>query len=315
MQIWKNKKWLATLTAGIIILMVLVAGCGTTATTQPATGPANTNVTTPTVTSTPTPIPATTTAPTPTPTRTVSELSGTITTSGSTTVQPLSELLAHAFMTLHPKVKVVVQGGGSSVGVKAANDGIVDIGAISRELSATEPKLVTFLLARDGIAVIVHQNNPVRNLTKEQVKDIFSGKITNWKEVGGSDRNINVASREEGSGTRTAFEEMIMGKDATILKTAILQSSNGALLQVVKSDIAAISYVSFGYLDKAESAVAINGVAATPENAKNGTYPIVRPLYFVTKNQPAGLVKAFLDFCASDEAQKLVMAEGYISAK
>jgi phosphate transport system substrate-binding protein len=244
-----------------------------------------------------------------------SELSGTIQESGSTTVQPLAEKLANAFAEKHPKVKIIIQGGGTSVGIKAANDGTVDIGAASRELSPSEPQLVTHLLARDGIAIIVNPINPVNNLIKSQVKDIFSGKITNWKEVGGADKEIHVSAREEGSGTRTAFEEMVMGKDATIVKNAILQSSNGALVQVVKSDTQSISFVSFGYLDSSIKALSIEGVAATEPNASNGTYPIVRPLYFLTKSQPTGLVKAFLDYCKSEEAQKLVAVEGYVPVK
>jgi phosphate transport system substrate-binding protein len=243
-----------------------------------------------------------------------SSLSGTITESGSTTVQPLAEKLANAFTVINPKVKVIIQGGGSSVGVKAANDGTVDLGAASRELSATDPKLITYLLARDGIALIINPGNTVNGLTKAQIKDIYSGKITRWSQVGGADKEIHVAAREEGSGTRTAFEEMVMGKDTTIVKSAILQSSNGALLQVVKSDVDAIGFVSFGYLtDKSIKAVTVDSVEATEANAKSGTYPIVRPLYFLTKNQPAGLVKSFLDYCTSPAAQKIVADEGYVS--
>jgi phosphate transport system substrate-binding protein len=249
-----------------------------------------------------------------------STLSGTITESGSTTVQPLAEKLAYAFMSANSNVKVVIQGGGSSVGVKAANDGTVDIGAASRELTKDDPTLVTHLLARDGIAIIVNPANPVKALTKTQVRDIFSGTITNWSQLGGPDKDIHVVAREEGSGTRTAFQELVMGKDANgnninIVKNAILQSSSGAILQVVKSDSQAISFDSFGYLDSSVKALAIDGVEATVTNAKSGTYPVVRPLYFLTKSQPNGLVKAFIDYCTGQDAQKIVTNEGYISVK
>jgi phosphate transport system substrate-binding protein len=251
---------------------------------------------------------------------TSSSLSGTITESGSTTVQPLAEKLANAFMTINPQVKVVIQGGGTAVGIKAANDGTVDIGGASRELTKDDPALVTYLLARDGIAIIVNSTNPINGLTKTQIRDIFSGTITNWSQVGGPDKDIHVAAREEGSGTRTAFQELVMGKDASgkninIVKNAILQSSSGAILQVVKSDAQAISFDSFGYLDSSVKALAVDGVSATTANAKNATYPVVRPLYFLTKTQPTGLVQAFLDYCSGLDAQKIISSEGYITVK
>ena len=292
-------KWLSLILVGILTLSIILTGC--------------TSTTTPTPTATATSQPSATPTAKPSATPTVSQLSGTVTESGSTTVQPLAELFAEEFMAKNPNVKVVIQGGGSGVGIKAANDGTVDIGAASRELTAADPALVKHILARDGIAIIVNPQNTVTNLTKAQVKDIFSGKITNWKDVGGADKTINVAAREEGSGTRTAFDEMVLGKDTRMSERAILQSSNGALSQVVKGDVNAVGFISFGYLDASLKAVSIDGVAATEANAKSGTYPIVRPLYFLTKAEPAGVVKAFLDYCKGPEAQAIVTKEGYVS--
>jgi phosphate transport system substrate-binding protein len=240
-------------------------------------------------------------------------ISGTITEAGSTTVQPVAEKLAEAFKAKNPDVTIVIQGGGSSVGIKSCNDGTVDIGAASRELKADEPNLVKHLLARDGIAIITHPSNTVTGLTKQQVKDIFSGKIKKWSEVGGENKDIIVIAREEGSGTRAAFEEMVMGKDL-IRTDAILQPSNGAVRTAVSSTPQSIGFISFGYLDSSVKSLAVDGVAGTVENAKNGTYPIVRPLYFLTKQQPTGLVKDFIDFCLGTEGQKIVQKEGYISA-
>jgi phosphate transport system substrate-binding protein len=240
-----------------------------------------------------------------------SRLSGTITEAGSTTVQPLAEKLAGAFTKNNPKVTITIQGGGTSVGIKSAADGTVDIGAASRELLPNELQLVKFTLARDGIAIIVNPKNAVSGLTKSQVKDIFSGKITNWKDVGGTDSGINVAAREEGSGTRTAFEELVMGTDR-ILSKAVLQPSNGALRQVVSGDTLSISFVSLGAIDSSVKALAIDGVAANEANAASGAYPVVRPLYFLTKAEPAGLVKTFIDFCLSQDGQSIVRAEGYV---
>jgi len=242
--------------------------------------------------------------------------SGTVTTAGSTTVQPLAEKLARAFRQVNPDVQVTVSGGGSSVGVKACSDGTVDVGAISRELKPEEPQLVKHLLARDGIAIITSPGNPVTELTKAQVRAIFASTITNWNEVGGPNHSITVIAREEGSGTRTAFEEMVMDKPepaVQIVDTAILLPFNGAIKFAVSSDKYAIGFVSFGYVDGKVKALAIDGVAATAENAKNGDYPIVRPLYFLTREQPGGLVKVFIDYCLGGEGQAIVSEEGYIS--
>jgi phosphate transport system substrate-binding protein len=241
---------------------------------------------------------------------------GTITTAGSTTVQPLAEKLAEAFKQDNPDVEVTIGGGGSSVGVTACNDGTVDIGALSRELKANEPQLVEHLLAKDGIAIVTAPGNPVTGLTKAQVRGIFGGTIANWSEVGGPDRSITVVAREEGSGTRGAFEEMVMEKPepaVEITDKAILLPSNGSIKTAVAGDSYAIGFISFGYIDTTVKAVAIDGVAATEENAKDGSYPIVRPLLFLTKEQPTGLVKDFIDYCLSSEGQAIVSSEGYIS--
>jgi phosphate transport system substrate-binding protein len=287
MLLKSSAKWLITTASIFVIVILTLTGCSA-------------NSTTPTTNST--------------------SLSGTITESGSTTVQPLAEKLAAAFMNINPGVKVTIQGGGSGVGIKAANDGTVDIGAASRDLTQDDPQLNKILLAKDGIAIIVNPANPVTGLTKAQVRDIFSGSIINWKEVGGLDQEIHVTAREEGSGTRTAFQEMVMGKDASgklinISKNAILQSSSGAILQVVKGDAQSIGFDSFGYVNSSVKALAIDNTAATEENAKSGAYPIIRPLYFLTKSQPEGLVQAFLDYCQSADAQQIITKEGYITAK
>lgn len=295
MRLKKAVKWFSLCASLLLVLALILTGCSNNPNSSTNTSSsANTSIS--------------------------SSLSGTITESGSTTVQPLAEKLAIAFMAANPKVKVVIQGGGTAAGITSANNGTVDIGGASRELTKDDPLLVTHLLARDGIAIIVNPANPVNGLTKIQIRDIFSGAITNWNQVGGPDKDIHVAAREEGSGTRTAFQELVMGKDASgnninIVKNAILQSSSGAILQVVKSDSQVISFDSFGYLDNSVKALAIDGVSATSENAKSGTYPVVRPLYFLTRTQPTGLVKAFIDYCTGTDAQKIITSEGYISVK
>ena len=237
--------------------------------------------------------------------------SNTITEAGSTTVQPLAEKLAEAYRAKNPDINITIQGGGSSVGIKSCNDGTVDIGAASRELKSTEPNLIKHLIARDGIAIVTHPSNPVTGLTKEQVRGIFSGNITKWSQVGGQNKEIHVIAREEGSGTRTAFEEMIMG-DALVKASTILLPSSGAIRTAVSSDPQAMGFISFGYIDTSVKALTINSVAATAHNASDGTYPLVRPLYFLTKTQPTGLVKEFIDFCLGTEGQSIVAEEGYI---
>ncbi|MBN1368459.1 MAG: substrate-binding domain-containing protein, partial [Dehalococcoidales bacterium] len=199
----KIKKLFLIPVALLLVISIVLAGCSGTTTTT------NTTTTTTTSTSTST----STTTKTTTTTTNPGELSGTITEAGSTTVQPVAEKLAGIFMNIHPKVNVVIQGGGSSVGVKSAAEGTVDIGAASRELKSSEVStVVEHVLARDGIAIVTNSSQTVSNLTKEQVVQIFAGEITNWSEVGGSNSTITVVAREEGSGTRGAFEEMVMGE-------------------------------------------------------------------------------------------------------
>jgi phosphate transport system substrate-binding protein len=308
MNLNKRIKWFILLAMVLIVPILVLSACNNAPITS-----TNTQSTTP-------PQSQTSNQPTTQVTTTASALSGSISEVGSTTVQPLAEKLAAAFTAINPNIKVDIKGGGSAVGIKAANDGTADIGAVSRELTKDDPTLVKFILARDGIAVIVNSANPVNGLTKAQIVDIFSGKITNWNQVGGPDKDIHVAAREEGSGTRTAFQELVMGKDVSgaainIVKNAILQNSSGAIMQVVKSDAQSISFDSFGYLDGSVKALAVDGVPATAANAKSGTYPVVRPLYFLTKSQPAGAVKAFIDYCSGPEAQKIITGEGYISVQ
>ncbi len=259
-------------------------------------------------------------APAPSPMPAEAEFSGKIIEAGSTTVQPLAEKLAEAFMARHPKVEIIVQGGGSSVGVKSAGEGTVDVGAASREVKDSEkekyPDLVVHTIAYDGIAIVVHPEVPIDGLTMEQVRDIFAGKIANWKEVGGPDKPIVVVSREEGSGTRACFEELVMGKDGPLItEKAILQPSNGAVRTTVATTPYSIGYLSFGFLDPSIKGLALDGVKPTVENVVAGKYPVVRPLNLLTKGKPTGVVKAWLDFILCEEGQKIVVEEGYIAVR
>jgi phosphate transport system substrate-binding protein len=244
---------------------------------------------------------------------------GQISIAGSTTVQPVAEKLAEVYMEANPDVKIDVAGGGSSSGVKAAGDGTADIGNASREIKNSEletyPDLNIFTIARDGIAVVAHPEVTVDELTIEQVREIFAGNVTNWSEVGGEDQPITVISREEGSGTRGAFEDMVMGDDAVITDGAIFQDSNGKVRTAVSSTPNAIAYLSFGYLDNSVLSISVDGVEPTVENAVDGSYPVVRPLNMTTNGEPTGIVKAFLDWILGPEGQEIVEEQGYIAVQ
>lgn len=230
---------------------------------------------------------------------------------GSAAVQPLAERLALAYMAENPEVTISVSGGGSTVGVKSAWEGIVDIGMTSRELKPEEKGLKEFVIARDGLVVIVHPENKLEGLNRAEVRDIFSGEITNWKDLGGEDRAIVTVSREEGSGTRATFEMWIMG-DKLITEEATLLPSNGAIRVNVAGNPDAIGYISFGVVDPSVKTLFIDGVAATADNMKTRIYPLVRPYYFLTKQEPTGEVKKFIDWCLGEKGQRVVATEGYI---
>jgi phosphate transport system substrate-binding protein len=240
---------------------------------------------------------------------------GEISVVGSTTVQPLAEVLAEAFETLNPGVTIIVSGGGSSVGVKSGADGTAHIGMCSRHVKESEfqesPNIMVHTVANDGIAIVVEPSVPVDGLTLLQCRDIFSGVITNWNEVGGPAMPIIVVSREEGSGTRGAFEELVLG-DALMAESAILQPSNGAVRTTCSTTPGAVAYLSFGYLDSSVKTVAVDGALPTPENVAAGTYPVYRPLNMITDGQPGGIAGAWLEFILSDEGQAIVVAEHYL---
>ncbi|EOD01474.1 phosphate ABC transporter substrate-binding protein [Caldisalinibacter kiritimatiensis] len=250
---------------------------------------------------------------------TKNELEGNIVIAGSTSVTPTAEKVADAFMERHPNVKIQVQGIGSSAGVKAAHEGACDIGMASRNLKAKEEEwgLTKHVIAYDGIAVIVHPNNKVGDLTKEQVQKIFKGEIKNWKEVGGEDHEIVVISRESGSGTRGAFEEIVglEGEDKSLVREdALIAEGNGAVRANVSKKEYAIGYISLSYLNDSVKGVKINGVEPTVENIKAEKYPIYRPFLMITNGEMNELVKAYMDFMFSSEGQEIV-AEKCIPVK
>ena len=243
-------------------------------------------------------------------------LSGKVIIAGSTSVQPLSEELANAFMSVNPGVTVEVQGGGSGVGIKAAQDKLADFGSSSRELSNDEQATIVnqYVIAKDGVAVVLDPANTVSDLTLEQIKLIFTGKITNWKEVGGADAKIVVVSREAGSGTRGAFIEItkISEKDASgtaidnTTSDAIIQPSTGAVKQTVGGTPNSIGYMSIGAIDNTVKAIKIAGVDATEANVVAGDYEISRPFIYLSNTELTDVAQAYLDFVLSAEGQAIV---------
>ncbi|MGE5545218.1 MAG: phosphate ABC transporter substrate-binding protein [Bacillota bacterium] len=237
-----------------------------------------------------------------------------ITIAGSTSVQPFSEVLAEEFMARHPRAKINVQGGGSSQGIEAVRTGVSEIGASSRELTPKEKGLHEYLIARDGIVVVVHPSNPVNDLSLNQVKDIFSGRIDNWQEVGGQNREIVLVSREAGSGTRDGFETLAMDGE-TVSDRALIANSTGAIRMIVSGDRNAIGYISLAVLDPTVKPLHIDGIKPTAENILNGKYAISRPFIYLTREEPVGLAKAFIDFVLSDYGQRILEDEGLVKVK
>jgi len=253
---------------------------------------------------------------------------------GSTTVLPLAEKWHTAFMEAHPEANIAVSGGGSGSGIEALISGTAEIANASRPIKDKETKqaeeaginVVEHVVAFDGIAVIVHPSNGAGQLSVEQISDIFVGNITNWNEVGGSDAEIVIVSRDSASGTYEAFKELVVtlhktDKERDYAASALKESSNQAVLTAVAQTETAIGYVGLGYLDdsvKALDVVAMGGgdaVAASVDNVKSGDYPVSRSLFCYTNGEPAGVLKDYMDFCMSDEGQQIVADEGFVPVK
>jgi phosphate transport system substrate-binding protein len=241
-------------------------------------------------------------------------LQGTIDIAGGTAHIPVMKDAAQQIMAFNPKIRITVAGGGSGVGVQKVGAGLVAIGNTGRALTPEEVAkygLKSFPFAIDGVAVAVNPKNPVKALTAQQVRDIFAGKVTNWKQVGGKDAPINLFTRDEASGTREVFWKKAL-KKGPIADKANVVASNGAMKVAVAQDPNAIGYVGIGHLDATVVGVKLDGINPTQENAKSGKYPVVRLLYMNTKGEPTPLVKAFIDYIKSPAGAKLLVKHGYI---
>jgi len=231
---------------------------------------------------------------------------------GSTSVQPFAEVLAEEYMILHPGITIDVQGGGSAAGIMATKSGTTNIGMSSRTLAGDETSLWSVEIARDGLAIVINPDNPVNNLTLQQVRDIYSGKVTNWSGLGGNKTQIHVFTREDGSGTRSSFESLVMGK-TEIMARAMVQDSNGAVRQLVADDPSAIGFISLGLVDKTVKAVELDGVIPSREHVIDGSYNLSRPFLFLSLKEPTGLSKDFIDFTLSDKGKQILNDQGLIT--
>ncbi|MBI2091910.1 MAG: phosphate ABC transporter substrate-binding protein [Deltaproteobacteria bacterium] len=239
----------------------------------------------------------------------------TITLAGSTAFQPFAEKLAEHYMAAHKDVRINVQGGGSAVGIQSALSGSAEIGmADLLKLPDEAASLNSVTVARDGIGIVVNPKNSIVNLTKQQAHDIFAGKITNWKEIGGIDSPIRVISREEGSGTRRSFDKLVLGEDK-LSASALFQNSNGTIREAVASDANAIGYVSIGLINERVKGVSYEGVAPNNDNVKKGIYPLARPVFFLTKASLNQQTQDFIAYVLSKEAQDILEKEGLIAVK
>ena len=245
------------------------------------------------------------------------ELSGTVNTDGSTSMESVVKALGEAFMELNPGVTVNYSGTGSGTGIQSAIDGTCDLGLSSRALKDEEKQngAVENIVALDGVAVVINPANGVEDLTVEQIAQIFTGEITNWSEVGGTDGEIAVFGREAGSGTRGAFEEIVGVVDTC--KYTNEYSSTGDVIGNVASNPNAIGYASLSAVDDTVKAVKVNDVAPSEATVKDGTYEIQRPFVMVTKEDAelSEAAQAFLDFAMSAEAADCIAAAGAVSPK
>lgn len=242
---------------------------------------------------------------------------------GSDTVLPLSQAEAEEFMLKHADKSITVIGGGSGVGIAALIDGEVEIAMASRSMKDSEIEKakqngidpLETTIGWDGIAVVVNPGNPVGQLTFTQLKAIYDGNISNWKDVGGEDRKITVISRDSSSGTYEYFkEEILVGSEYR--QDALVQPATGAIVQEIAQNRGAIGYIGYAYVDNSVKALALDGgegvfVPATQEKILSGEYPLARQLFYYTNGEPQGLTKEFIDYVMSAEGQSIVSEVGY----
>lgn len=257
------------------------------------------------------------TQPSPTATQPTNKLQGKLVLTGSSTVAPLAAEIGKRFESAHPDVRVDVQTGGSSRGIADARTGVANIGMASRSLKDEEKDLQGFAIARDGIGIILHKDNPVKYLSNQQVVDIYTGKINNWQQVKGKNAPITVVNKAEGRSTLELFLSYFQLKNNDI-KASVVIGDNQQGIKTVVGNPNAIGYVSIGTAEFSISnsvpikLLPLDGIAATTENVQNGTFPLSRPLNLVTKTQPQGLDKEFIEFAQSPKVHDIVKNQDFV---
>jgi phosphate transport system substrate-binding protein len=244
---------------------------------------------------------------------------GNVVIKGSTTVLPIAQKAAEDFMKANPDINISVSGGGSGNGIKAIIDGTTDIADSSRFIKDKEVALATskgvlpvpHRVALDCVVPVVHPSNPLMDISMAQLKDIYTGKITNWKALGGADKPIVVISRDTSSGTYEVWHKKVLNKEKVTPK-ALLQASNGAVAQAVAKNKYAMGYIGIGYLNKDVKGLKVDHVEASPTTALNGTYPVSRALFMFTNGWPKGDTLSFINFVISPKGQKIAQEEGYV---
>jgi phosphate transport system substrate-binding protein len=227
---------------------------------------------------------------------------------------PFAEKLAEHYMESHPGVNITVQGGGSAVGIQSALSGAAQVGMVDLVRLPEEARVLTAtVVARDGIVAVVNPANKVQNLTMLQVRDIFNGKLRNWKQVGGADAPVTVVSREAGSGTRSSFEEILGEVDLT--RDALIQDSNGTIRETVAMDANAVGYLSHGLVNEKVKSVLVDGHDCTLEAIAAGKYVLIRPIYLLVKGEPSQEITDFIDYVLSAEGQKSIESDGLLPAR
>ncbi len=240
-------------------------------------------------------------------------LSRRITFAGSTTVQPLADRIGQAFRERYPGVELEIAAGGTLVGVQAVHEGVVDIGMASRALTPEEAAgIEQYQIAADVIAVVVNVDNPVEGLTMAQLAAIYRGDTTNWSEVGGPDLPILVVVREQNSGTRGAFDELVLDKQEPTAPNQQGAVAASEVSAIVADDPAAIGYVGFGHLGPVLKVLAIDGVYPTEESARDGSYPLVRPLLLLTGPLTQPAAQEYVKFALSPEGQQVIAESGWV---
>jgi phosphate transport system substrate-binding protein len=235
---------------------------------------------------------------------------------------PIAQKAAEVFMQENPNADISVRGGGSGVGIASIIAGTCDIGDASRPIKEAEleqavlkgKNIKAHVVAMDGIGVIVNPSNRVSALSKSQIKDIYTGKISNWSQLGGNNEKIVVISRDTSSGTFEAFGELALNKEK-VRPDAVMQASNQAIATTVARTPGAIGYVGLGFLSGDVKAVSVDGVMPSKETVLSNKYPIGRPLFMYTNGVPQGLAKEFIDFVKSPEGQRLAEQEGFVALR